>query len=254
MNTEGVRPSAPAGSRVGGNPIKRVGGNPMRAPRLAALLTACILASAAGVAGCGSTHGVATNPTAQKLQREDLVAVSHGLRQAEDSAAREMAAARIAWPLVANGLPASIPPATRTALSTAGAAARAIVRPPLMSKPRARSLTGPAAGIAGLFQSFSGLTERGWTLTGAAANEAATGPPAAARFARENAALYIDAVYDGHFDGSLIGKSLLAGYTSLGGAPAFGGTLSEAEVRALARAYSPAAEQLHPHPGVKLGT
>jgi len=45
----------------------------------------------------------------------------------------------------------------------------------------------------------------------------------------------------------------LRGYTSLGGAAAFGGTLSEAEVQALARAYSPATEQLHPHPGVQLG-
>jgi hypothetical protein len=223
----------------------------MKALRLAALLFG--LAAATGLlAGCGATKSAST-PALVKLQREDLVAVSRGLRQVEDSAAREMAAARIAWPLVANGLPASIPPATRTSLSAAGAAARAIVVPPLESKPQARSLTGPAAGIAGLLQSFSGLTERGWTLAGAAAEEIADGSPAAARFARENVALYIDAVYDGHFDGGLIGKSLLHGYTTLGGAPAFGGALTEAEVQALARAYSPAAEQLHPHPGVKLG-
>jgi len=222
--------------------------------RLAALLlTVSAAAAAAGLlAGCGTTKS-ASAPALVKLQREDLVAVSRGLRQAEASAAREMAAARIAWPLVANGLPANIPPATRTALAAATAAARAIVIPPLESKPRSRSLTGSAAGIAGLFQAYSGLTERGWTLTAAAAGEIAGGSPAAARFARENVALYIDAVYDGHFDGGLIGKSLLRGYTSLGGAAAFGGTLSEAEVQALARAYSPATEQLHPHPGVQLG-
>jgi hypothetical protein len=166
-----------------------------------------------------------------------------------------MAAARIAWPLVANGLPAtSIPPATRTAVSDASAAAHAIVVPRLMSKPQARSLTGPAAGIAGLFQPFSRLTERGWTLTLAASEEIEGGTPVAARFARENVALYIDSVYDGHFDASLIGKSLLKGYSLLGGQAAFGGTLSEAEVQALERAYSPAGEQLHPHPGVKLGS
>ena len=90
-----------------------------------------------------------------------------------------MAAARIAWPLVANGLPASIPPSTRTAIAHASNAARAIVVPPLMGKPQARSLTGPAAGIAGLFQPFSGLTERGWALTGAAADEISSGTPAA---------------------------------------------------------------------------
>ena len=180
--------------------------------------------------------------------------MSRGLRQAAGSVKREMAAARIAWPLVANGLPASIPPATRTAIANAAAAARAIAVPPLMTKVQARSLTGPAAGIAGLFQPFSGLTERGWTLTGAAADEIASGTPAAARFARENVALYIDSVYDGHFDAALIGKSLLKGYSLLGGPAAFGGTLTQAEVQALARAYSPAAEQLHPHPGVKLGS
>jgi hypothetical protein len=246
MDTEGGRPSASSGSRA------RVA--PMKALRLAALLlTVGAAASAAGLlAGCGATKSAST-PAAEKLQREDLVAISHGLRRAEASTAREMAAARIAWPLVANGLPASIPPATRTALSAAGAAGRAIVLPSLMSEPQSRSLTGQAAGIAGLFQSYSGLTERGWTLTGAAADQIAGGSPVAARFARENVALYIDAVYDGHFDGGLIGESLLKGYTTLGGAAAFGGALTQAEVDALASAYSPATEQLHPHAGVKLG-
>ena len=122
-----------------------------------------------------------------------------------------------------------------------------------MSEVQARGLTGPAAGIAGLFRPFSKLTERGWTLTGAAIDQITAGPPATATFARENVALYIDAIYDGHFDASLIGKSLLKGYRRLGGGPAFGATLTEAQVQALARAYSPAAEQLHPHPGVKLG-
>lgn len=228
----------------------------MKALRLAAPLL--ILSGVAGMsgvlAGCGGGTSHASTPAAEQLQREDLVAVSHGLRQAEGSVGREMAAARIAWPLVANGLPAtSIPPATRLAIANATAAARAIVVPPLMRKPQARSLTGSAAGIAGLFQTFSGLTERGWTLTGAAGDEIAGGSAMAARFARENVALYIDSLYDGHFDGALLGKSLLKSYTALGGAAAFGGALTQAEVDALARAYSPAAEQLHPHPGVKLG-
>jgi hypothetical protein len=224
--------------------------------RLAALLLTLsgVVGAGSVLAGCGGKSSTATNPTAEQLQREDLVAVSRGLRQAEGSVKREMAPARLAWPLVANGLPANISPATRTAIAKAGAAARAIVAPPLLMKEQARSLTGPAAGIAGLFQPFNRLTERGWTLTGAAAEEISSGSPAAARFARENVALYIDSVYDGHFDGSLIGKSLLEGYTRLGGPAAFGGTLTEAEVQALARIYSPGAEQLHPHPGVRLGS
>jgi hypothetical protein len=227
----------------------------VKALRLAALLLTLSGATGASavLAGCGSTSRVAANPATEKLQREDLVAVSHSLRQAEESAKREMATARIAWPLVANGLPASIPPATRRALSAASGAARAIVVPSLMSQEQARSLTGPAADIAGLFRPFTTLTERGWTLTAAAADEITGGSPTAARFARENVPLYIDSVYDGHFDGAQIGKSLLKGYAKLGGQPAFGSALSQAQVQALASFYSPAAEQLHPHPSVQLG-
>jgi hypothetical protein len=228
----------------------------VKALRLAALLLMCsgVAGTAGLLAGCGGSS-VASTPAAERLQREDLVAAAHGLRQAEASTAREMAAARIAWPLVANGLPSTaIPPATQTALSNAGGAARAIVLPPLMSKERARSLTGPASGITGLFRTFDGLTERGWTLTAATSEEINRGPAAAARFARENVPLYIDSVYDGHFDAALIGKSLLAGYKKLGGAKTFGATLTQAEVDALAGAYSPATERLHPHPGVKLGS
>jgi hypothetical protein len=226
----------------------------VKALRVAALLlTLSGLAGAAVVlAGCGGTSSV-TSTAAERLQREDLAAVSRGLRQAAASVQREMASARIAWPLVANGLPASVASVTRSRVATAAGTARAIVVPAPMSKAQARELTGPAAGIAGLFQPFSKLTERGWTLTGAAIDVLDGGPPVAATFARENVALYIDAIYDGHFDAALIGKSLLAGYRKLGGGPAFGATLTQAEVDALASVYSPAAEQLQPHPGVKLG-
>ena len=44
------------------------------------------------------------------------------------------------------------------------------------------------------------------------------GSPASARFARENVALYIESVYDGHFDLAQIGKKLPAAYRTLGGA------------------------------------
>jgi hypothetical protein len=226
----------------------------VKALRVAALLLTLsgVVGAATVLAGCGSTSS-AKSPAAERLQRADLTAVSRGLRQSESSVQRELAAARIAWPLVANGLPASIPPQTRARVATAAAAARAIVLPALMSETQARELTGPAAGIAGLFRSFSKLTDRGWTLTSAAIDQITDGSPTSATFARENVALYIDAIYDGHFDASLIGKSLSAGYLRLGGAPAFGATLTQAEVNALASAYSPAAERLHPHPGVKLG-
>jgi hypothetical protein len=226
----------------------------VKALRVAALLLALsgIAGAAVVLAGCGGTSSV-KDPAAERLQRVDLAAVSRALRQAESSVQRELAAARIAWPLVANGLPATIPPHPRAGAPAAAATARAIVLPALMSETQARELTGPAAGIAGLFRSFSKLTDRGWTLTSAAIDQITDGSPASAKFARENVALYIDAIYDGHFDASLIGKSLLAGYLRLGGGPAFGSTLTQADVNALARVYSPAAERLHPHPGVKLG-
>jgi hypothetical protein len=220
---------------------------------LALLLFASVLA--AMLTGCGGTSRLnASSPAAQRLQREDLLAVSRALRQAAGSAQREMAAARIAWPLIAEGLPTPIPPAIRPAVLTASRMARAIVVPAPVSRTQARLLTGPAAGIAGEFAAFNRLTERGWTLTSAAAGEITSGPPAAAAFARENVALYIDSIYDGHFDAALIGKSLLAGYRLLGGEKAFGRTLSQAEVDALASAYSPATERLYPHPKVKLAS
>ena len=64
------------------------------------------------------------------------------------------------------------------------------------------------------------------------------GSPAGARFARENVALYIESVYDGHFDLAQIGKQLSDGYRELGGPAAFGRALTQAEVDALARVYS----------------
>ena len=248
------------GLAVRGNALRRavVGrGGAFRRRRAAQVLAFGGLVATVGLlAGCGGSSS-ATTPAAERLQREDLVAAAHGLRQAEASAAREMAAARVAWPLVANGLPATgttLPPATLRALSGARAATRALVLPALMGETAARSLTGPAAGVTGLYRTFHGLTQRGWTLVAAAGAEVDGGPAVAARFARANVALYIDSVYDGHFDAALVGKSLLAGYKKLGGARSFGAALTQAEVSALAGAYSPAGERLHPHPGVKLGS
>jgi hypothetical protein len=232
----------------------------VKALRVAALLLITlsgVAGAGAVLAGCGSASR-ATSPAEARLEHEDLVTVSRGLRQAESSVGRETIAAKLAWPLVANGLPASIAQATRSRVAVASETARAILVPPPMSEAQTRELTGPAAGIAGLYRTFSKLAELGWTLIGTAIDEVDSGTPAAARFARENVALYIDSVYDGHFDAALIGKSLRAGYRKLSeekkGFEGFGATLTQAEVDALARFYSPATERLHPHPGVKLGS
>ena len=70
-----------------------------------------------------------------------------------------------------------------------------------------------------------------------------------ATFARANSSLYIDVIYDAHFNLSLLGKSLLDGYRKLGGAKAFGAKLKPGEVASLAAAYSIGAVRLEPHPG-----
>jgi hypothetical protein len=218
--------------------------------RVAALL---LLSGAAIVAaGCGA--GKTSSPAELKLQREDLIAVERALKTTESSVGREVAATRTAWPLVANGLPANIPPAARPPIAAAEESAAKIKLPVLLEEAQAVSLTGPAAQLAGLFRTFTGLATRGWQLIGAAIDEIEHGSPAGAKFARENVALYIESVYDGHFDLAQIDKKLRDGYRKLGGPEAFGGALTQREVDGLARAYSEATDRLHPHVGVRLGS
>jgi hypothetical protein len=204
------------------------------------------------VAGCGASH-VATSPLALTLQRQDLAAVSRALRESEGPAAREVAATRAAWPLVANGLPADTR-ALAPPVAVAAASAARVKLPHLFEEAPAASLTGPASGLAGLFRTYQGLATRAWTQIAAAIAEIERGSPAAARFARENSPLYIESVYDAHFALAQIGKQLPRAYTMLGGSAAFGRTVTQAEVKALAAAYSEASDRLHPHAGVRLGS
>jgi len=165
-----------------------------------------------------------------------------------------VAATKIAWPLVANGLPSDRGATAAPAIATAAESAASIRVPALLQEAQAVSLTGPAATVAGSFRSYAGLSTRGWELIEASLKEILGGSPAAARFARENVDLYIDSVYDGHFSLAQIDKQLRAGYRKLGGQAAFGESLTQAEVDALANTYSEATDRLHPHVGVKLGT
>ena len=88
----------------------------------------------------------------------------------------------------------------------------------LFGEAQARTLTGPASQLAGLFRSYALLSARGWKLLDAGLAQIESGSPASARFARENAPLYIESIYDGHFTLAQIGKKLLAAYGKLGGA------------------------------------
>jgi hypothetical protein len=209
---------------------------------------------AALLAGCGGTSKRST-PAALKLQREDLVAASRALKGVQAPVAREVAATKAAWPLIANGLPADVRKVSRAGQAARAAESAAQLKVPLLfSEAQSGELTGPAAQLAGLLRSYVLLSSRGWKLLDAALGQIESGSPASARFARANAALYIESIYDGHFSLAQIGKKLLAAYEKLGGAGDFGATLSQAEVDDLAQTYSEASDRLHPHVGVRLGS
>jgi hypothetical protein len=151
-------------------------------------------------------------------------------------------------------LPRVLTPGARDAIEVAAAQAAAVRVPGLLAQPRAASLTGPSADIAGLFRDYALLAGRGWRLIAATADVIQRGPNTAARFASENVALYIESVYDAHFSLAQIGKKLRAAYHALGGEDAFGTALTPARVSTLASVYSEARDRLHPHVGVRLGS
>jgi hypothetical protein len=204
------------------------------------------------VAGCGS--GRPSTLAELKLQREDLIAVVHALRSSEVSVGREVTDAKAAWPLVANGLPANVSPSVRAPIAAAGESAAKIELPVLLQEAQAAALTGPASQLAGMFRTFTRLATRGWALIGAAVEQIEHSSPTSARFARANVALYIESVYDSHFNLAQIGKQLRAGDRKLGGPAAFGGALTQSELDGVADFYSEATSRLHPHVGVRLGS
>jgi hypothetical protein len=220
------------------------------AARAAALALLALGALAAG--GCGKSS--TPSPAELALEREDLVVVARTLQSVQGESAAEVAASRAAWPQVFAGLPRRrtglYSPQIRAAIETASR-----LDLPTLFEPRpAAALTGPASGLTGLYRAFSGLAGRGWQMVGAAIFQMEHGTPAAARFARDNLALYIDSIYDAHFGLAQIGKQLRAAYAKLGGEAVFGEALRQAEVDALARAYSDAGARLEPHVQVKLGS
>jgi hypothetical protein len=217
--------------------------------RRAALLLAS--GAALSMAACGS--GTQATPTGLRLQREDLIATAQALGQAQGEVAREVAATKSAWPLVANGLPTEIAIEDEAKIATAARLALALKLPGVLGERRSEGLTGTGASLAGTFQNFAELSGRGWQMI-QASHLAGRNDTSAASFDRANVALYIESVYDAHFGLAQIGKKLLTGYEKLGGPAVFGSALPRAEVERLAREYSEASCRLHPHTGVKLGS
>jgi hypothetical protein len=219
----------------------------------AARAVPCVAAVAAAIvlAGCGAA---APRPAAERLRREDLIAVSRALVAPEHAISVEVAATKLAWPHVADGLPVDTAAIPRASIQAAALSAMHVPLPAQFQEVPATTLTGPASAIAGLFRTYWGLSARGWQLIGAAIDQIEHGSATAAHFARANVALYIDSVYDGHFVLGQIGKKVLAAYKTLGGPAGFGEALTQAEVQALAALYSEANDRLRPHPGVRLGS
>ena len=207
---------------------------------------------AVALAGCGGGTSKQSTPAALKLEREDLVAASKALGESETSVAAEVAATRTVWPRIAAGATAPLSAVARSRQAVAGLTRLPV--PALFGEVQARSLTGPASQLAGLFRSSALLSTRGWKMLLASAKQIESGSPAAARFAHENAPLYLESVYDGHFALAQVGKKLIAGYEKLGGASEFGASLTQTRVDALARAYSERSIRLYPHVRVLPGS
>jgi hypothetical protein len=207
-------------------------------------VVAALLASVAavGAAGCGGPH---PRPAALRFERAHLVLVAQLLERLQAPVAGEVAAARAVWPALARGLPAALTPAQGRALAAAARGSAALALPWYVTSTEGGGLTGPAAAVGGLLNGYASLVPRGWRFLAAALTAQA---PSTVRFMRANAGLYVYCVYDGHYDLSLMGRALHDGYVRLGGAPAFGSSLTPERVAALVRAYSIPAGRLQPHP------
>lgn len=204
------------------------------------------------MAGCGTSSS--TSPAELALEREDLIFVAHALQSASAQAGDEVAGTKAAWPYIYNGLPPAGTGIGQAQIDAAIEDAERLTLPPLLHEARAAALTGPASSLAGLYRSFSELSSRAWVMLGANIEQIERGSPKAASFARATVALYIDSIYDAHFGLAQIGKQLLPAYTKLGGAGAFGSSLSQSVVDSLAATYSEANDRLVPHVNVTLGS
>jgi hypothetical protein len=205
-----------------------------------------VAAAALLLAGCGAHH----NPEELRLERSHLAWAVRELRVASGPIAREVAAAKDAWPLIAGGLHNSTPAEVQSRVSRAAALAREVPTPAIVRY--VHELTGPAAGIVTLIESFTNLVGPGWQVTAFTVHALRHGPTRVARFMNANAAVYLYAIYDSHFNLGQIGKSVAEGYEKLGGRSAFGRSLTPAQVLAVVRAYSPEADRLSPHPPPQL--
>lgn len=217
-------------------------------------MAALLLASgaAAAAAGCGSSHPA--TPEGLQVQREDLVAAVHALREARPEIDREVTATKAVWPSILHGLPAEAATLPGAKLAAAEREAASLRIPVVFQEANSQGLTGPAFGIAALLRSSVVLVMKAWQMIGYSIGQIEHGTPAQASFARKTVNLYIESVYDADFGLAQLGKKVTKGYEQLKGPEAFGPTLTEGEVKRLAGLFSEPRYRLYPHETVRFGT
>jgi hypothetical protein len=209
------------------------------------LLLLCFVASI--LCGCGAT---ARDTIELRLERADLRTITSQLSAVQRGLSAEVAASRQAWPSLYNGLPEPPPKRLQAEVARAQAALARVAAPAFLNE--ARGLTGPASDIGSLFEVFWALDHQGWTAIAATIQSIRDGPASAAGFRRANVPIYIQSVYDAHYDLSLIANSIKQGYEALGEAQAFA-TLTPVQINALSDLYSPSGARLEPHTSNRLG-
>lgn len=217
----------------------------LRRRRPLAFVALALAALTAAAIGFAATRGESHTPAELALQRSQLALLSHQLLRLETPVRHEAATSRGAWLALARGMPAHPTASLAAQASTASAAASAISIPAFVEA--RHRLIGPAERIASLLHDFILLTQDGWGHVVQTAASLRSGPKRSAEFEHANAGLYIESIYDGNFDASLIGEHVLHSYERLGGRSAFGSSLTPAQVGSIVAAYSPQVELLTPH-------
>lgn len=232
--------------QIAGQPMAQAGGSTSTRRKLISI-AAALLAAAAIIAAIVVWQSLPESHASTELtvQRSQLALVSHQLLPLEHAVASEVLAARAAWPSIEKGLPADPGPRLAARAASANAAAHALPTPAFVEI--RHELIGPAERIASLFSDFELLTQRGWAHVDQAVTVLRGGSAAVASFERSNAGLYINGIYDAHFEASLIGEHILSSYERLGGPQAFGSSLTPAQVHSLLTAFSPQTIRLTPH-------
>lgn len=222
-----------------------------RAPRRAGSLRGLLIGGAIAAILVGALIAIllSSGKTAGEAelgqQRADLALVAGQLAQIEAPLKQEVSKARALWPTLYKGMPHSVDRKLLAQIAEASDLASSLRKPQFLEL--VHELSGPGSRIANLFHTFLLLSVRGWSHLQEDAEAIRSGPPASARFARRTADLYIESIYSSLFSLVSIGEKTLLSYERLGGGEVFGSALTPSEVKAIAKTFSPQADELEPH-------